>query len=191
MKKYLVAISILTIVILSVLGCSSDNSDSLYLSVLEPLDESVVYESRIMVSGETERDAVVSINSVITEVDYQGKFVGVVNLDAGPNVIEVVASDFDGNEEAIVLAVVYAATLPLTVTEPLNESVVTSQTVTVKGVTNSDAVLSVNGEIAFVDAYGGFSEIVTLDIGPNYIEVVASDFWDNHSSVITTVICNP
>ena len=163
----------------------------LSLNILEPQDESVVYESRITVSGETEPDAVVSINGIIADVDYQGKFTGEVNLDAGPNIIEVVASDFNANEESVVLAVVYAAALPLTVTEPLNESVVTSQTVTVQGVTNADAVVSVNGEIVFVDASGGFSESVTLDIGPNYIEVVASDFWDNYSSVTTTVIYNP
>ena len=191
MKKYLVMISILTLLVLLASGCSSDNSDSLSLEILEPYDESVVYESRITVSGETQPDAVVSINGIITDVEYQGKFTGEVNLDAGPNIIEVVASDFDDNEESVVIAVIYAAELPLTITEPLNESVVTSQTVTVQGITNVDAVVSVNGHIVSVDASGGFTETVTLDIGPNYIEVVSSDFSDNYSSVTTSVIYNP
>lgn len=191
MKKYLAAISLLTLMVLLALGCSSDKSDSFSLTISRPLDESVVYESRITVSGETEPDAVVSINGIITDVDYQGKFSSEVNLDAGPNIIEVVASDLNDNEESVVLAVIYAAELPLTVTEPLNESVVTSQTIEVQGVTKADAVVSVNGEMVSVDGYGYFIQTVTLETGPNYIEVIASDFQDNTSSVTTTVIYNP
>ncbi|MFC1940181.1 hypothetical protein ACFLXO_05810, partial [Chloroflexota bacterium] len=114
-----------------------------------------------------------------------------VNLDAGPNVIEVVASDFYGNEKSAILTVIYTAALPLTVSEPLNDSVVTSQTVIVSGATNADAVVSVNGEIVSVDASGNFSKPVTLDLGPNLIEVLASDFYGNSATATITVIYSP
>ena len=118
-------------------------------------------------------------------------FTAEVNLDAGPNVIEVVASDFYGNELSAVLAVVYVAALPLTVTEPLNESVVTSQPLMVRGVTNTYAVVSVNGKIVSVDTSGSFGESVALDLGPNFIEVLASDFDGKSATVTITVIYSP
>lgn len=168
-----------------------DSEAMLSLVILEPTDETVVNSSRITVSGTTRSDAVVSINGQITDVDSQGDFVGEVNLDIGPNVIEVIASDFYGNEESAVLAVVYAAALPLTVAEPLNESVVTSRPIAVKGVTSIDAVVSVNDDIVTVDASGSFSALVSLEEGPNFIEVVASDFNGHSSTVTLTVIYIP
>ena len=195
MKKRMVAVSVLALLVLLAAGCGSTKSPTpsptLSLEILEPQDEAIVNVSRIAVSGKTEADAVVSINGIIADVDYQGMFTAEVNLDAGPNVIEVVASDFYGNEQSVVLAVVYAAALPLTVTEPLNESVVTSQPLMVRGVTNTDAVVSVNGKIVSVDASGSFNESVTLDVGPNFIEVLASDFDGNSATVTITVIYSP
>ncbi|HCP60348.1 MAG TPA: hypothetical protein DIT43_02075 [Dehalococcoidia bacterium] len=203
MKKSLVVITVLTLSLLLAAGCgggtptstetptSTTTPDELVLEITEPADESVVDVSRITVSGSTLADAVVSINGVIADVDYQGIFTDEVNLDAGPNVIEVVASDFYGNEKSAILTVIYATALPLTVSEPLNDSVVTLQTVTVRGATNADATVSVNGKIVSVDESGNFSEPVNLDLGPNLIEVLASDFYGNSATVTITVIYSP
>ncbi|MFC1899196.1 hypothetical protein ACFLXP_02580 [Chloroflexota bacterium] len=194
MKKSLVVITALTLSLLLAAGCgggSTTTPDELVLEIMEPADETVVDVSRITASGNTLADAVVSINGVIADVDYQGTFTGEVNLDAGPNVIEVVASDFYGNEKSAILTVIYTAALPLTVIEPINDSVVTSQTVTVRGATNADAVVSVNGKIVSVDASGSFNESVTLDLGPNFIEVLASDFDGDSAAVTITVIYSP
>jgi hypothetical protein len=166
-------------------------AEELFLIVREPQDEMAVYTSRITVSGTTRADAVVSINGAITDVDSQGNFSSEVNLEAGPNVIEIVASDFYGDEKSDVRAVVYAAALPLTVIEPLNESVVMSQPVMVRGTTNADAAVSVNGNMVPVDASGNFSTEVSPDVGPNFIEVVASDFRGNSSAVTIAVIYSP
>jgi len=206
MKKSLVMIAVLTLFLLLTVGygCGSPATtttttptstpiatEKLSLEIMEPSDEALVDVSRITVYGETLADAVVSINGAIADVDYQGIFTGEVNLDAGPNIIEVVASDFYGNEKSAILTVIYTAALPLTVSEPLNDSVVTSQTVTVKGVTNADAVVSIDGKIVSVDASGNFSEPVTLDLGPNLIEVLVNDFFGNSATVTITVIYSP
>ncbi|MFC1954806.1 hypothetical protein ACFLVZ_03185 [Chloroflexota bacterium] len=202
MKKSLVVITALTLSLLLAAGCGSGSPtstetpasttpDELVLEITEPADEAVVDVSRIIVSGNTLADTVVSINGIIVDVAYQGTFTGEVNLDAGPNVIEVVASDFYGNEKSAILTVIYTAALPLTVSEPLNDSVVTSQTVTVRGETNADAVVSVNGEIVSVDASGSFNKPVTLELGPNLIEVLASDFYGNSATLTITVIYSP
>jgi hypothetical protein len=204
MKKSLVMIAILTLSLLLAVSCVGKSStttstqsptstakEALSLAITGPADEAVVNASRIMVSGKTLADAVVSINGAIADVDYQGIFTGEVNLDAGPNIIEVVASDFYGNEKSAILTVIYTAALPLTVIEPVNDSVVTTQAMTVKGITNEDAVVSINGKIVSVDASGNFSEPVSLELGPNLIEVLASDFYGNSVTVTITVICNP
>jgi len=208
MKKILMVILVLASLLLFAIGCGGSPGsatsvptisptqtsipvEELFLELTEPFDESISSVSRIPVSGKTLPDAVVSINGIIAAVDYQGIFHGEVNLEAGPNIIEIITSDFYGNEKSSILTVIYVAALPLTVTDPLNNTVVVSQSLTVKGITNADAVVSINGKVVSVDASGHFSEPVTLEVGPNLIEVLASDFYGNSANVMVTVIYSP
>jgi hypothetical protein len=52
-------------------------------------------------------------------------------------------------------------------------------------------VVSVNGDLVEVDAGGRFQTTVTLDEGPNIIEVVASDENGKELGVILHVIYEP
>jgi uncharacterized protein YfaP (DUF2135 family) len=76
----------------------------------------------------------------------------------------------------------------LEIVTPKDESVVQNASVLVQGRTVPDAVVSVNGQPAEVDASGNFSATITLEQGPNSIEVIASDFLDNQESKVFTVI---
>ena len=76
----------------------------------------------------------------------------------------------------------------LEITSPDDESVLTSDSVEVTGRTVPDAVVSVNGEPVEVDADGGFTVTVTLGAGPNFIEVVTSDFSGGQIEEIRSVI---
>lgn len=78
-----------------------------FLKVTEPKDESIVTTSIIHVSGMTTVDAVLSINDEIGEIDEHGNFSTVVTLDEGPNYIEVIASDLEGNQEVVTLLIIY------------------------------------------------------------------------------------
>jgi hypothetical protein len=69
-----------------------------FLSVTAPQDESVVTTAVIQVTGETAVDAVVTVNGQIAEVDATGLFQATLTLAEGPTTIEVVASDFSGNQ---------------------------------------------------------------------------------------------
>ncbi len=71
------------------------------LTVTEPLDETTVYTADLVVKGQTEADAVVSVNEVRVDVDAEGKFSTMVTLEEGPNPIEVLASDFEGDEGSV------------------------------------------------------------------------------------------
>lgn len=78
--------------------------------------------------------------------------------------------------------------LKLTVSQPENESVVSAPTVTVKGATSPDAVVSVNGALATIAADGTFSQDVSLQPGPNRIEVLASTFDGQSKSQVLNLI---
>jgi hypothetical protein len=79
----------------------------------------------------------------------------------------------------------------LEVTEPLNEAVVTMSPLPVQGQTTPDSVATVNGQVVDVDAQGQFLTEVMLEEGPNFIEVLASDFEGHQEGQILTVIYIP
>jgi len=78
----------------------------LFLEIEGLSEESVVRGDTVVARGRTRPDAVLSINGVVVPVDGSGSFQVLLTLDPGPNIIEVVASDLEGNEETVVLAVV-------------------------------------------------------------------------------------
>ncbi|MBI2965645.1 MAG: hypothetical protein HYY34_05530 [Chloroflexi bacterium] len=69
-------------------------------------EETIVRGASIIVAGRTRADAVLSINGVIIPMDADGRFEVTVALNPGPNLIEVVASDLDGNQKSRVLTVI-------------------------------------------------------------------------------------
>ena len=87
-------------------------SIALFLEIVEPENESTVSTESIIVSGSTIPGAVVSISVdddiEIADVDEQGNFSATVTLAEGPNYIEVLASDQEGNEEYSTLVVIYS-----------------------------------------------------------------------------------
>ncbi len=85
---------------------SNTQTYTLSLEIEGLSDESIVRGDSIVARGQTSVGAIVSINGVIVPVDETGHFEVALMLDPGPNAIEVVASDLDGNQVSTVLAVV-------------------------------------------------------------------------------------
>ncbi len=81
---------------------------SFFLEVMTPQDELVLTAPSIEVKGMTTPDAVVSVNDAVAEVNADGSFSMTVVLEEGPNIIEVLSSDFQGNEESKIITVIYA-----------------------------------------------------------------------------------
>lgn len=79
----------------------------LLLQVLTHANESVVRTSSIEVRGKSAVDAVVSIDGQVAEVDAEGNFAVTVLLQPGPNATDIVASDFQGQQQAVVLTIIY------------------------------------------------------------------------------------
>ena len=79
------------------------------LLVTEPENESIVSFASLPLSGRTGPNAIVSINGRSVSVDRFGYFSSSVQLEEGPNVIDVVATNDDGRTLSSVLAVIYRA----------------------------------------------------------------------------------
>ena len=69
--------------------------------------EIVVTLDTVTVAGRTRVDAVVTVNDAVVEPDLEGRFQQKVALEPGPNSIEVIASLASGEQQSIIVTVVY------------------------------------------------------------------------------------
>jgi len=83
------------------------SGEPLALQVLSPQQGAVVKTPQVVVSGTSTPGAVVTVNDDILEVGADGKFQSTLTLVQGNNVIEIDASDDQGNEQTIELNVIY------------------------------------------------------------------------------------
>ena len=79
----------------------------LFLKITNLPKESVVRTGTVSISGLTTPDALVSVNGVLVDVDGDGAFMATVSLLQEPNLIEIIASDFQGNKVSAVLTIIY------------------------------------------------------------------------------------
>jgi hypothetical protein len=81
----------------------------LFVRVIDPAEADVevaLTMTTIAITGITLKDAIVSIDGELVDVDEQGGFTTVAQLDEGANEIVIVASDADGNQVTTSLFVV-------------------------------------------------------------------------------------
>lgn len=81
--------------------------------------------------------------------------------------------------------------IELTISSPTDKSVISSQTVTVKGKTKPLADVAVNDQEKKADGSGNFSAIITLEEGENSIFVLVSDEDGNNAEKELTVTYQP
>jgi hypothetical protein len=77
------------------------------LQVLLPEDGAEFDIGQCQVSGVSAPGAVVTINDEIVIAEVDGSFQATISLEAGPNLIEVLASDASGGEAFTYLTVTY------------------------------------------------------------------------------------
>ena len=154
----------------------------LTLELLAPRDGAGVEIGAVRVLGRTQPNAVVGVNGVPVDIAADGTFQSDVALEPGANLIEVVATDLSGQTTFSDVAVFFISTtaaLPLSLFYPSDGLEVSEPTLTVTGGTRPDAVVGVNGQPAEVSPLGIFSVTISLEEGPNFIEVLAADIQDN------------
>lgn len=149
----------------------------------------------MVVFGFTATGAFVSVSGGAVSVGSDGSFQEEVALTPGANVIEVIATDVVGNRESRLLAVTYSPIPPqpflLLIIEPEDQSIVSDGTVTLSGRTGPEAVVTVRGVGVTVDDLGLFSTMLTLNVGPNIIDVLATNTDGRVLSAVIAVIYRP
>jgi len=209
MKKCLLATISSVLLVVFVTACTGSESTTdlpftpvtpetnFFLTVTQPTSESIIDAGKVEVIGSTVPGAVVSVNGNLVEVDKEGNFTKTVFLEEGPNLIEVIASDLDGNQKDYSSTIIFVPSgVPetgffLTIAQPDENSSTNNDELEVKGQTTTGAVVTVNGELAEVDSEGNFTKTVFLEEGPNLIEVVASDLKGNQESRTLIIIYEP
>ncbi len=86
---------------------SSGTPQGFFLKVLQPQPDSTVSTVQVTVSGQTTPDAVVTVNGQTVDVAADGSFSTTVTLSQGTNSIEVVASDFAGDQQSAEIPIIY------------------------------------------------------------------------------------
>ncbi|MDA0676510.1 MAG: hypothetical protein O2788_00710 [Chloroflexi bacterium] len=86
----------------------AEATGAFFLEMTSPADTEVyVSQASYEFSGRTTVDALVSVNDYVLDVDEEGRFGFNMDLEEGPNVIEVIASNTAGEQQGKVLLVIY------------------------------------------------------------------------------------
>ena len=85
---------------------ATPTTQQLSLKITEPADESVVKAGSINLSGTVSTTAEITVNGTSVAVE-NGNFNAIVELEEGPNSLEIRATDGNGHEEIKVLTIVY------------------------------------------------------------------------------------
>src|SRR5437667_210520 len=110
-------------------------------------------------------------------------------LADGSHTMIVQAGDFAGNLATTAWSFTVDTTAPrLDISSPTPGLVTSAATVTVTGVTEPGATVSIGGSSVFVDGSGAFSAAVSLIEGTNTIPVSAIDALGNTASTSLTVV---
>ena len=79
----------------------------LFLRITNLPREGIVRIATIPIEGITTPDAIVSVNGVVVDVEGDGSFATTVSLQEGLNLIEVIASDFQGTKVSSVMTIIF------------------------------------------------------------------------------------
>ena len=147
------------------------------LIIESPLDRSIIRVESVTIEGVTSIGASVSVRGRAVAAGEEGRFRLSVPLAPGVNNLDIFAINPDGQRQGRTLTVTYLPLEPffLTITQPDEQDrTVTQPSIRLWGRTASDATVAVNGIAIPVDQLGIFSTTITLQPGPNEINVVAT-----------------
>ncbi|MEM3385723.1 MAG: stalk domain-containing protein [Nitrososphaeria archaeon] len=107
----------------------------------------------------------------------------------GIHTLSYYALDKEGHKESTKTITIKLDTIPppIVIISPEDGSVVNSKRIVVKGITEKDCFVKINGAAAKVDEFGKFEGEVELENGYNQIQVESVDLASNSNKVVFTV----
>lgn len=167
------------------------DTQSPVLTVTSPADNIYTNQSQVTLAGTVSDLTAVTVNVNGTPVTVTaGAFLQAVSLANGLNVLTTSATDAVSHVTSVVRQVTRDTQAPtLTISAPDDQSTTTEATVVVSGhVTDtSPATVTANGTLLTVAGNGDFSGSVSVSMGSNTIDVVATDAAGNTSNGSRTV----
>jgi len=162
------------------------------ITITYPKDGALVNTTTIHIKGTVKDNIAVAellVQNAETEFKDNGSFDVPVSLKEGKNVIKLSAIDASGNKTNVEITIMCDTTPPqLSVNAP---SETHEKEVTVKGKTEADIMVSVNGKKLRAGDDGSFSVAVSLEEGENTITIVATDKAGNKTTKTITVTYKP
>ncbi|MEM3042130.1 MAG: hypothetical protein QXD84_01110 [Thermoplasmata archaeon] len=157
------------------------------LIVTSPPDGLLTKAQSVEVNGKTEPGAAVTINGAMTPVAEDGTFNSVLNLSEGSNQVRVVATDRAGNTRTVLRTVMRDTEIRLVVSEPEDGLLTSRITILVRGTTDTDVSLRLNGGMLTIQPDGSFSATFTLAEGLNELVFRAVDEAGNSIELVRRV----
>jgi len=177
-----------TIVPASAPAPTANPADSIeWLEIIEPKDDLIVRENVLVVHGTAYPGSEITVNDSNVVTDEKGQFWKGIMLKTGENTINVVAKIRNNVNVKVTRHVTLRSRQPifLSVREPLSRSLALTQTIPVSGLTTPDAKITVQSKEVEVKVrevpdlpvqeLGVFNTEITLTIGTNNIQIVASN----------------
>jgi hypothetical protein len=75
------------------------------LKITEPTDAAEISSNTVAVKGETVPGATVTVNDAVSTADDNGNFSVTISLEQGPNAIDIIATDDNGQQGEILILV--------------------------------------------------------------------------------------
>lgn len=157
--------------------------------------------ARILISGTTEPNStlIISHNGIEEELTVETKnlFEKEIMLLEGENTFIARARDSAGNESqnSKPFKIIYDATPPaIEIIQPQDGQTITGQdkkTITIRGQTNEETEISVNGRKATILSENKFLLQTNLAEGENIFTIVATDFAGNKTEKTLTIQFSP
>ena len=145
-------------------------------------------EPYLHLEGRTEPGAVLYLGQLVIEPDAVGNFTIDYPLNEGANGLVLRVMDVGGNWNQTVMSVLLDTVAPsLTVLRPGPGLVTNGKVVEVSGLTDNDAIITVDGEEVGINK-GTFATDLELEEGVHAILIEAVDLAGNAASVVVTVI---
>lgn len=171
------------------------DSSAPQISITEPMDNSYTNNASIQISGTTSETAMVVISGVPVVVD-NNKWSYTLNLAAGLNTVEVVATDLAGNTSTLKRSVIYDAASPvLAITSPVQDMALNQSglmiTCSVADENAATLAYAANGKTTplAADTTGACAfKVDFVDEGVYPIVITATDSAGNTTSVTRSLI---
>lgn len=171
------------------------------LEILGPLNNSSFSSDSVIIYGISDPESEITINESVSQIDSDGNFYSEVELITGINQF-IITSKSASNIQATKSINIFKTapqTLFISITKPLNQTVITSSYVQISGLTSPDAKLKIDGvsvpitieRLDPANIVGLFDHMYQLGAGLNLINInVTNESGDTIDKLISVIHSN-